>query len=346
MADIPYILPTNVLGYEMSWEIVVDWILGRGLTIVAIVIGATVLRWFLHRLIDRAVSSLVKEKRARSDHRETGADVTEVVVQDAPSTDPSAVPSKTPSTARRRHTWLRARALEGRFLNPERQRQRVETLGSVLRSIATVGILITAIFMVGDQLGLNMAPVIASAGFGGVALGFGAQSLVKDYLTGIFMLAEDQYGVGDFIDTGTAAGTVEEVTLRVTRLRDAQGVIWYIRNGEIVRVANKSQGWSTAIVDIPVAYDESPERVISVLTTAMQELEGDPEWEAILLEQPRVVGVEAVSGGTMSIRILAKCAPNEHWGVQREIRERGLTACAREGIRGPAIIPPYQGGLS
>ena len=166
----------------------------------------------------------------------------------------------------RRHARLAARALEGPFVNPERQRQRVETLGSILRSLATVVIVIIAVLMIGEELGLNMAPVLASAGVGGVALGFGAQSLVKDFLSGMFMLAEDQYGVGDFIDTGEAVGTVEEVTLRVTRLRDAQGVIWYVRNGEIVRVANKSQGWSTAMVDIPVSALESPEHVIEAVS--------------------------------------------------------------------------------
>lgn len=354
--------PMSLIAFPSSesfaWEKVVDWVATRGLSILVIILSSVALRWVLHRLINRAVASLVSEKRPRAKTEPTVPPQPAPVAETERTTAPEVPAAKSKNGSKndpehvdtmdlpvvRRHARIAARALEGRFLNPDRQRQRVETLGSVLRSIATVVILITAILMIGDQLGLNMAPVLASAGVGGVALGFGAQSLVKDFLSGMFMLAEDQYGVGDFIDTGAAAGTVEEVTLRVTRLRDAQGVIWYIRNGEIVRVANKSQGWSTAIVDIPVAYDESPERVIAVLTQAMSQMDADAEWEEILMEEPRVMGVEAVSGGMMSIRILAKCAPNEHWGAQREIRERGLTACARAGIRGPVAFPPYGGG--
>ncbi len=337
----PRALPGTTVR-DVSWEGVLDWILGRGLTVVLIVLGAVVLRWLLHRLINRTVAGLVKEKRARTEGQPTAADPEHTA--QTPPPEESTPPSTDELPVVRRQARLAARALEGRFLNPERQRQRVETVGSVLRSIATIVILTIAVLMIGDTLGLNMAPVLASAGVGGVALGFGAQSLVKDFLSGIFMMAEDQYGVGDFIDTGTAAGTVEEVTLRVTRLRDAQGVIWYVRNGEIVHVANKSQGWSTAIVDVPVAYDEAPAPVIATLTEAMRELREAPEWDDVLMEQPRVVGVESVTGGTMSIRILAKCAPNEHWGAQREIRERALTACAKAGIRGPVIIPPLTGG--
>ena len=124
--------------------------------------------------------------------------------------------------------------------------------------------------------------------------GFGAQSLVKDFLSGIFMILEDQYGVGDVIDTGEAIGTVEEVTLRVTRLRDASGVVWYIRNGEIVRIGNKSQGWSTAIVDIPVAYAENIERVIPLIRDVVTSHGRDAGVEGAPLEEPQVVGVESI----------------------------------------------------
>ncbi len=328
-----------------SQSAVADWLVSSGLVIVAIVLLALVLRWLAHRLIDRMVRVLLGEMPLPRTWPRLG--------RRAPSPTPppearQAAPPERIDTADmpivRRHARLAARALEGQFAEPERQSQRVVTLGSVLRSIATVVITMVAFLMVGDQLGLNMAPVLASAGVGGVALGFGAQSLVKDFLSGMFMLAEDQYGVGDTIDTGEAIGVVEDVTLRVTRLRDANGVIWYVRNGEIVRVANRSQGWSTASVDIPVAYDESAERVIGVLREAMASLDADPDWDDPLLEAPKVVGVESVTGGTMTIRIFAKCAPNQHWGVQREIRERGLTACAAAGIRGPAMAPAFRPG--
>ncbi len=357
-------VPAPSLGAAgpITWESVTDWLVRHGLVILAIVFVAVLLRWVTHRLINRAVSALVGGKgsgpRRTLGRRPrvapaTGPDPGSGGAPSGVSSSPmnaAAVPPATEQSSRvptdelpvvRRHARLAARALEEQFASPERQRQRVETLGSVLRSIATVVIGIVAALMIGDQLGLNMAPVLASAGVGGVALGFGAQSLVKDFLSGIFMLAEDQYGVGDIIDTGEAVGEVEEVSLRVTRLRDAQGVIWYVRNGEIVRVANRSQGWSTATVDIPVAYDESPEKVISVLREAMESMDADPAWDDKLLEEPHVVGVESVTGGTMTIRILAKCAPNQHWGVQREIRERGLTALAAAQIRGPVLLPDF-----
>ncbi len=136
-------------------------------------------------------------------------------------------------------------------------------MGAILKSTSTFAISAMAILTVMGLLGLPLGPLLASAGVGGVALGFGAQSLVKDFLSGIFMIVEDQYGVGDVIDTGEAIGTVEDVTLRVTRLRDGNGVVWYIRNGEIVRIGNRSQGWSTAVVDTAVAYDEDIDRAIS-----------------------------------------------------------------------------------
>ena len=127
----------------------------------------------------------------------------------------------------------------------ERRRQRTETLGTVLRSLVTATVFSVAFVMILDELAIPIAPLLASAGVAGVALGFGAQSLVKDFISGVFMLVEDQYGVGDVIDTGEAIGTVEDVTLRVTRLRDGNGVVWYVRNGEIVRVGNRSQGSSS-----------------------------------------------------------------------------------------------------
>jgi small-conductance mechanosensitive channel len=172
-----------------------------------------------------------------------------------------------------------------------------------------------------------------------VALGFGAQSLVKDFLSGIFMIVEDQYGVGDVIDTGEAIGEVEDVTLRVTRLRDGNGVVWYIRNGEIVRIGNRSQGWSTAIVDTAVAYDEDIDRAITVMREVVHQMDQDPAWQGRLLEEPTVVGVESIAAGAVTVRIIAKCAPNENFPVQREIRERLKVALDRSGIRAPQLAP-------
>ena len=230
------------------------------------------------------------------------------------------------------------RAASGRLAG-ERHRQRTLTLGSLLRSIVTFTVSGIAVLTIMAIIGIPLAPLLASAGVGGVALGFGAQSLVKDFLSGVFMILEDQYGVGDVIDTGEAVGTVEEVSLRVTRLRDAQGVVWYVRNGEIIRIANRSQGWSTATVDIPFSYREDVDRVGGIIRDAIAGMEDSEEWSGALLDPPRLLGVESISGGTVTMRVLARCAPDEHWGVQREIRRRVKDAFDREGVDGPPFPP-------
>lgn len=230
------------------------------------------------------------------------------------------------------------RAASGR-LTGERHRQRMLTLGSLLRSIVTFTVSAIAILTIMAIIGIPLGPLLASAGVGGVVLGFGAQSLVKDFLSGVFMILEDQYGVGDVIDTGEAIGTVEEVSLRVTRLRDAQGVVWYVRNGEIIRIANRSQGWSTATVDIPFSYREDVDRVGGIISDAIADMEQDDAWSEALLDPPRLLGVESITGGTVTMRVLARCAPDTHWGVQREIRRRVKDAFDREGVDGPPIPP-------
>ncbi|MBK8446907.1 MAG: mechanosensitive ion channel family protein [Micropruina sp.] len=220
-----------------------------------------------------------------------------------------------------------------------RHSARAATMGSLLRSVINAAVAVLAVLTVMAILNIPLTPILASAGVGGVALGFGAQSLVRDYLSGIFMIVEDQYGVGDLVDLGEASGTIEDVGLRVTRLRDAGGQVWYIRNGEIVRVGNKSQGWSTATIDIPVDSSENSTRVIEVLTGICAEVYADPEWSQVLLEQPTVAGVQSVEAGRMTIRITARTAPNQHWRVQRAILDRELQALKDAGIKGPRMLP-------
>ncbi len=224
-------------------------------------------------------------------------------------------------------------------LSVERQRQRVTTLGSLLRNIVDVVIGVVALLTVLSIIGIPMGPLLASAGVGGVALGFGAQSLVKDYLSGIFMLAEDQFGVGDLITIGDIKGTVLEVTLRVTKLRDPMGTVWYVRNGEILTLGNISQGFSAVLVDIPVAINEDPLKVTAVLEKAVAGMQEDPQWADALLEEPSVVGVDSMSGGTMILKIALKTAPNQQWGVMRAVRQRSQQAMAEAGIRGPILYP-------
>jgi len=212
------------------------------------------------------------------------------------------------------------------LLFTERRRQRAYALGSILRSVSSAVILgIAGIYILGD-LGLNLAPVLASAGVLGVAVGFGAQSLVRDFLSGIFMLVEDQYGIGDVIDVGAATGTVETVGLRVTRLRDINGVVWHVRNGAIDRIGNESQGWSRAVIDLPVEYDQDISRVREIIKQAAKAMWAEPTWQPIILEEPEVWGVQALSGSAIVMRLVAKTVPLKQWEVSRELRERLKTA--------------------
>lgn len=220
----------------------------------------------------------------------------------------------------------------------ERHRQRVTTFGSLLRNIVNVVVIIIVILTVLTILGVPTAPLLASAGVGGVALGFGAQSLVKDYLSGIFMLTEDQFGVGDLVEIGDRQGTVMEVALRITKLRAGDGSVWYIRNGEILTLGNISQGFSTGVVTVPVAIDEDSEHVIQVLQDAVENMTEEDEWRESLLDNPTVLGVDSMSEGTMTFQIAVKTGPNQQWGPMREIRRRAHQALAQAGVRRP-ILP-------
>ena len=299
---------------SLTWAEARTWFLGDPVDIVVILAFALVARWALLRLIQRVVDT------ATSRHAQRLAQL--------------------PSRA--------GRVLAGAVgVAHERHVQRTRTMGSVLRSVVTFVVATVTVLTIMSIIGIPLGPVLASAGVGGVALGFGAQSLVKDFLSGIFMILEDQYGVGDVVDTGEAIGTVENVSLRVTQLRDANGVTWYVRNGEILRIGNKSQGWSTAMVDIPIAYDEDVERAQRLIREVVAQMDHEAPWDEKLLEEPQVVGVESISGGVITIRVLAKCVAQEHFGVQREIRERVKLTFDREGVRSPAVlppIPPYSAG--
>jgi len=288
-----------------------DSVSGPPLRVVVTVVAAVVLRWVLVRSITRVVEATVSrsEKRRSTDLGRAGRVLAQAT-----------------------------------GLANERHRQRTLTMASLLRSIVTFVVGLIAVLTVMSIVGIPLAPLLASAGVGGVALGFGAQSLVKDFLSGIFMILEDQYGVGDVIDTGEAIGTVEEVSLRVTRLRDGQGVVWYIRNGEVVRIGNKSQGWATALVDIPVAYSESLEKVIPIIRDVVHRLDEDPAWKDRLLEEPQVLGVESVTGSVVTVRVMAKTAPMQQYGISREIRQRVKDAFDTHHVKAPAVNPFGPGG--
>jgi moderate conductance mechanosensitive channel len=187
------------------------------------------------------------------------------------------------------------------------------------------------------ELGYPVGPLIASAGVVGVALGFGAQSLVKDFLAGICMIFEDQYGVGDAVDLGEASGTVEAVGLRVTRLRDVEGTVWYVRNGEIIRVGNQSQNWARTVLDIPVALNQDLQRVQQVLRDVAQDLWDDEDFHHLIIEEPSVWGVQDLTPNWVTVRVTLKTAPLEQWAVAREMRQRIKWRFDHEGI---SFAPP------
>lgn len=175
----------------------------------------------------------------------------------------------------------------------------------------------------------------------GVALGFGAQTLVKDYLSGIFIIVEDQYGVGDMVDVGTVMGTVEEVALRYTRLRDPSGVVWYVRNGEIVRIGNRSQGWSTAVVRVPLVYGTDVDAAVAVVEDTVKGLASEPDWAQRVLEPPGAAGVESLETGVVMVALTVRCAANADVAVEQEIRRRVTTAFRHLGIE--LGVPPVAG---
>ena len=208
----------------------------------------------------------------------------------------------------------------------ERRHQRAHALGSILRNAASVTIFSIAVAIGLGDLGVNLAPVLASAGVVGIAVGFGAQNLVRDFLAGIFMLLEDQYGVGDVINIGDATGTVEAVSLRTTRLRDVNGVVWHVRNGALEKVGNESQGWARAVVDIPVPPELELADTRALMGQAAGAMWKERRWRKLMLEKPEVWGVQDISASQIVMRVVAKTLPLRQWEVGRELRERVLAA--------------------
>jgi small conductance mechanosensitive channel len=214
----------------------------------------------------------------------------------------------------------------------ERRRQRAETIGSVLRSLTSVTVFGIAAMLVLGELEVNLAPVIASAGILGLAIGFGAQNLVKDFVAGIFMILEDQYGVGDVVDVGDVIGTVEAVGLRTTRIRDDLGTVWYVRNGEVNRVGNKSQGFGQVVLDLPVPRAVDLDEASRVIKQAADSLYEDEEWSAMILEEPRILGIEQLNPDNVILRLAMRTRPMQQRRVGRELRQRVKKQLDASGI--------------
>ena len=262
----------------------------KPLRILLIIVMALVVRWLVHRAISRAVRSTAE--------------------------------SDVPVVLKPLKERIGPGLLETTGLVSERRRQRAETVGSLLRSIASLVIGVLALMLVLGEIGFQLGPFIAGAGIVGVALGFGAQNLVKDFLSGIFMILEDQYGVGDVVDLGEATGTVESVGLRVTRLRDVNGTVWYVRNGEVLRVGNRSQGYAQVIVDLPVPYGADLTAVGAAMKAAADGLAAEPPWQDAVLEEPELVGVEQIGHERVVLRLTVKVRPADQWQLAPQLRRR------------------------
>jgi small conductance mechanosensitive channel len=216
----------------------------------------------------------------------------------------------------------------------ERVSLRATTLGGVLGTIATAVVATLAVLTILGQVGVSIGPLLAGAGVIGLALGFGAQRLVQDFLSGIFMLLEDQYGVGDIVDTGEAIGTVEGLSLRLTRVRDLGGTLWHIPNGDIRRVGNFTRDWARAVVDVDVAYAADVGRATEVIKAAADEAAGQDADGAIVAE-PEVWGVQTLGDNAVTVRLVAQTAPSQQWAVERALRARVKAALDAAGIEIP-----------
>ena len=283
-----------------TWEQTQQWLLTDGARILLTIVIAMTALWALRRVIDRVVATMTSRSARRL--AESG---------------------------RAGRVLASATGLDN-----ERQRQRVETVGSLLRSVVTLTVATLAILTIMALLGIPLGPLLASAGVAGVALGFGAQSLVKDFLSGVFMIIEDQYGVGDIIDAGPATGTVERVTLRSTQLRDLAGTVWHIPNGTITRVGNKSQNWARAVVEVVLSHDADVRAARAELRRVADAMAGEEPWAAAMRTGAEAdeQGISALTPAGVTLRLVVDTEPKSQWQVERELRLRIKEAFDAAGI--------------
>ena len=295
----------SLLAFELT-ETNREWLIHKPLSIVSYIVVAVVLRYVLHKLIDR--------------------------LGGRPGSRGSVMRSMLRPLQDRTNKALGDPAAR------ERRAQRTQTIGSVFKSGVSIIVLAWVVLQTLDTLGFNVAPFIASAGIAGVALGFGAQNLVRDFISGMFMLLEDQYGVGDVVDVGDAIGTVESVGLRVTMIRDIDGTLWYCRNGEILRVGNMSQGHAVAVVDVPVAPTANVDRAQQVAFRAVLDTAERDDIAPFVLEKPELLGVNSVTAGAVTLRITVRVRAGKQWAVRRALTGSVLEAFESNGIESPSLM--------
>lgn len=295
--------PPTVLDPSF-WEGVLAWFGDAGvalLQVAVVVLLAVLAAWVLKLVIRRVVARIVTGAKSKANVDDT-------------------------------------QALESSPLSAMRLVQRTRTLGSILQNIinvaiVTVAVLMTVRILAPDVLG-SFALLSAAIGAG---LGFGAQNIVKDVLNGIFIVAEDQIGIGDVVDMGLATGVVEFVSVRITHVRDVNGTLWFVRNGEVTRIGNMSQGWSRVIIDLAVPVDADIEDVEHAMLTTARELAHEPKWRSRVLEDPEVWGLESITGDALVIRLVMKTRAGSKDDVARELRMRLKHAVDEMGITLPQL---------
>jgi len=295
---------TTPIDWGQVWITIGDFLASAGLmilSILGIILGAMILSWIARRLIDRVVTRIVSGAKSKANVDDT-------------------------------------QALDRSPLAQVRLVQRTRTLGSILTNIVNVTIVIVAVILIVYRINADIIGsfTLLTAAIG-AGLGFGAQNIVKDVLNGIFIVAEDQVGIGDVVDLGLATGIVEYVSVRVTHVRDVNGTLWYVRNGEITRIGNMSMGWSRVIIDLAVPADADIGDVESAMLDAAKDLAVDPKWRSRILEKPEVWGLESVSGDALVIRLVMKTRANAKDDVARELRMRLKHAIDELGLTLPQL---------
>ncbi|MFT4135911.1 mechanosensitive ion channel family protein [Microbacterium sp.] len=306
------IIPLTAATPAPFWDRALDVLIvvgAKSLAVASIIVGAFLVAWLLKLLIRRVVRRIV-----------TGA--------------------------KNRAEVLDTRAMEHSPLAQVRIVQRTRTLGSILQNIANVTIVIIALILIvytinSDVIG-SFTLLTAAIGAG---LGFGAQNIVRDVLNGIFIVAEDQVGIGDVVDLGLATGVVEYVSVRITHVRDVNGTLWYVRNGEILRIGNMSMGWSRVIIDLAVPADAPIEEVEESMLEAARSLAEEEKWRSRVLEQPEIWGLESVSGDALVIRLVMKTRAGAKEDVARELRMRLKHAIDELGLTLPQLSSITLSGL-
>ena len=291
---------------------IVSWIVERPLKVVVILLVAMIVNRLLRRAIDRMVQRIISVREQEQTEAEIESEKTL---------------SNVGERARRR--------LQRISENGERSRQRALTLGAVLRGTSTTIVYLMGLMIALGEIGLDLGPLLAGAGIVGLAIGFGAQSLVADFIAGVFVIIEDQYGVGDWVDVGSASGTVERVSLRTTVLRDAHGTVWVVPNGEIRRVGNSSQLWARTVLDLEVAYDTDIDKAATIIKDVADQLWEEQLEVATILEEPVVSGVQSFGADSIAIRLSVKTEPGEQWSTGRILRARIKKAFDTYGIEIP-----------